>query len=870
MRRIQRKAVRQHVEKTRDTCLGSFYRRSVWKTNMNSSVKVLRRKIDPTGQISSRDRKSALSSNEGLLSIIVSGWVVGTWAGLALHIESKTIGLACALTLSILMLFGRTQRRSVQIVIMVSGFALLGALRSSIESSGVLAEHQPIHDIADGRIVELHGRVKTIDENVAPRTGLVERFGYNPSAHVLQVQDAVIKEGPGSEIEMKSVLIRVASSHESTTGLRIGDLISLRGTLHGGRRVTNPGMEISRTIDPWVKVPHQELISIRHRGSDHHNGIGFWLKAWRIWVVETLEESMSDWGSDESRALVRAMVVGDRTTGFDELMIPYRRTGLAHYLAVSGFALGVMIAVPRCITPVRSRFVRNTVVLVTIVIAMASIELRAPAWRAGIVALVVGIGSLLGRDWKRTNLLALAALILLMVNPRELLNPGFQLSFLVVASLLVLAPILDKRLEWCSIVLSGKSGGSVLVWFRKSCSCGLVAWAAASPIVFYHFGIVSPAGALMSILAGPLVALIIVLSVGSILLATAVPWMTNPAGPLASISAEFLNHVAVFFSSLPGCCFLMHPPNVVWVIGCEYLLWRGLLEHKRWERYCMCLVVVILVVWMIPDTPRARSDSIELTTLDVGNGTCHLVKGGGGWVMVDSGSSSTRSACAKILFPAVRTLGIERFDAVFISHPNIDHFSMLADLMGRIVIDQIVIGHSFIDHAETPEGEASRLLLEIADEWNIELVTAGAGAQIDAGGLIWDVLHPRNDFHSDIQNDHSLVLGARRRSVSDPDTYDILFTGDIEELGMRSIMSGSGPIQVGVLEAPHHGSIRRSTEAFLNSIQFDLLVQSTGRGRLIHDYLGALIEGRRRMITALHGAIQVDIGVKGELKLETY
>ena len=64
------------------------------------------------------------------------------------------------------------------------------------------------------------------------------------------------------------------------------------------------------------------------------------------------------------------------------------------------------------------------------------------------MALVVCFGSLLGRDWKRTNLLALAALILLMVNPRELLNPGFQLSFLVVASLLVLAPVLDKRLEW--------------------------------------------------------------------------------------------------------------------------------------------------------------------------------------------------------------------------------------------------------------------------------------------------------------------------------------------------------------------------------------------------------------------------------------
>ena len=144
------------------------------------------------------------------------------------------------------------------------------------------------------------------------------------------------------------------------------------------------------------------------------------------------------------------------------------------------------------------------------------------------------------------------------------------------------------------------------------------------------------------------------------------------------------------------------------------------------------------------------------------------------------------------------------------------------------------------------------------------------GDQINAGGLVWDVLHPRSDFKSDIQNDHSLVLGVRRYSVSDTDRYDILFTGDIEELGMRSLMDESRPVQVQVLEAPHHGSVRKSTEAFLNSIQFEVVVQSTGRGRLIHDHLGALIRGRKRMITAIHGAVQVNIGVDEQLKIGSF
>ena len=828
-------------------------------------MKVLRRTLDPTDRVRDQIRKAALSSKEGLLTPIVGGWMIGTWAGLSVSINSSVAAATCAVILSLLVVFGRTQRRSIQVWLIVFGFTLLGALRSSLDDSGIRAEHRPIHDIADGRIIELRGGITSIDENVTPRTGLVERFGYNPRVHVLQIQDAVVHDASESGIAIDSMVVRVASSGESTTGLRIGDRISLRGTLHAGRRVTNPGMDVPRSVDPWINVPHPELISISHRGSEHRQGVGSWLKSWRGWVLETLDESMGGWGSDESRSLVRAMVVGDRTEKFNELMIPYRRTGLAHYLAVSGFALGVMIAIPRCITPIQSRFVRNTVVLLTILVAMASIELRAPAWRAGIVALVVSIGSLLGRDWKRMNLLSLAALILLMVNPRELLNPGFQLSFLVVASLLILAPLLEKRIEGCSIAWTGGSGGSVQMWIRKSCACGLVAWATATPIVFYHFGIISPSGALMSILAGPLVALIIVLSVGALLVSATVPWITNPVGPLAAVSAEILNQVADFFSSLPGCCLLMHPPNMVWVMGCEYIIWRWLFNHRRWERYIMLAIALVLTLSMIPISAKVESDSIELTTLDVGNGTCHLVKGQSGWVMVDSGSSSTRSACARILAPAVQALGIERIVTVFISHPNLDHFSMLADLMGRVVIDQIVIGESFHTHTETSQGGASKLLLEIAEEWNIEVVTVEEGVQIDAGGLLWKVLHPPIDYQSDIANDHSLVLGVRRRSATDSDDYDVLFTGDIEELGMQTVMDALGPVQVKVLEAPHHGSVRKSTELFLDSIQFELIIQSTGRGRLMHDHFGALVQGKDRLITALHGAIRVDIDAGGQL-----
>ena len=288
--RNQWKAVSRQIEKSQDSFISLFLLPTCMETTMNSSVKVLRRAIDPAGRISVRIRKADLSSEDGLLTFIVSGWIIGTWAGLYVPFDTRLAASTCAVTLGIVMVFGRKQRRSLQVWIIVLGFALLGALRSSIDSSGSLVEHQAIHDIADGRIIKLSGRVSSIDENVTPRTGLVERFGYNPSAHVLEVREAVVHDGSEFGISIDSVMIRVASSGESTTGLRIGDKISLRGTLHGGRRATNPGMKMPRSVDPWIKVPHQELISITKREVEHDNGNQFWFKSWREWVVETLDD----------------------------------------------------------------------------------------------------------------------------------------------------------------------------------------------------------------------------------------------------------------------------------------------------------------------------------------------------------------------------------------------------------------------------------------------------------------------------------------------------------------------------------------------------------------------------------------------------
>ena len=772
--------------------------------------------------------------------------------------------------LLIVIVFGMKKRWTGNSSLLFTGFLLLGILRASMVPWGMNKDEAPIHSIADGRVVCVTGRITEIQESIRPSTGILERFGYVPSTHILRMSDVCITDGIGISHSADTIEVRINSEEGSTTGLMAGDLVALRGNLYGFQPKTNPGRTPRLKTDPWVKVPNKELISIKQRDRLDGYSIESLLNCWQQSVVRLLDDSMSDWGVPESRSLVRAMVLGDRSGEFNELMIPYRRTGLAHYLAVSGFALGVIIAIPRLLTPIDSKVIRSLVIMLTVVVGMASIELRAPAWRAGIVALVVTTGSLFGRDWKRMNLLALAAFLLLMVDPEELMNPGFQLSFLVVASLLVLAPVVERWLEVLSTYSPVSLEGTLFTWVRKSCACGLAAWSVATPIVFFHFGIVSPAGALMSIVAGPLVALIIVLAVLSIVLSIAAPWCLNPAGPMASLLAETMNHLASWFSMLPGCCLIAPPPSAIWIICCELLIWRLILHQRPWERSCIVAGTVLLSCTLLLSPSSPESELIEITTLDVGNGTCHLVKGTNGWVMVDSGSATIRNGCARVLLPTMKALGISELKCVFISHPNLDHFSMIGDLIGRVGIDRIVVGNSFIEHARRKPDGPSALLLDIASQWNTEVVVTQGGQELFSAGLIWKVIHPYSDFISRVENDHSLVIGVHRFGSGEEHDFDALFTGDIEEHAMKTLIDRKLKIRAIVLEAPHHGSVRPSTGDFLSSIKYELIIQSTGRSRLISDHLSDLVVRSKRLITAVHGAIQVRLGAEKHYEVSCF
>ena len=792
-------------------------------------------------------------------------WCLGTAAGLQVDPGILVGGVALVGITTEALMANRSHGRGIPLLL--TGFILLAGLRSIILPEAGRPPGHVLREIADGRIVTARGVVEGIEEDHAPRIGALEGYGYVPRTHRIELTDVVVDEPGTDPRRAAALLVRVLCESGSTSGLVIGDVVGVTGRLHSGRGPRNPGDAGGIDLQPWLTVPDLGLVRVVGRMEPVGSEAIDLLASWRGWVVDSLRTSMGEAGDPDGRSLVCAMMLGERGRDFERIIAPFRRTGTAHYLAVSGFAIGVMIAVPIFAFPRGMRRIRSLTTILVIGLAVSVIDMRSPAWRAALMASFGSIGALSGREWGRLGMLSLSGLFLLMISPKDILNPGFQLSYGVVAALIVLAPKLEQVLPSGGGLPASGLAGMPARWFIKAVSCGLAAWIVATPMVWHHFGVVSPLGAIVSVVAAPLVAATIILAMVSLSWELVSAGSPNPAGYLTATLATLLHSGTGVVSSWPWCCFVIEAPGIVRTVLLELVAWRSVLARGRKERVAIAVAFIMMMAVPFGGPGNEHDLGVEVHTLDVGNGTCHLVRGPDGWSMVDSGSASISSAFDRVLLPALRELGVGRIRCTLITHPNLDHFSMVGDVIGRIPLDRIVVGASFLEKArDDPDGAENRLLREAA-RWGVTIDGVGRGDVLSEGGLRWNILHPGTEFTSRVENDHSLVVGLHRSITPEAGRFDVLFTGDIEEQAMRVLLDGGPPPRARVVEAPHHGSVRSSTAEFMRACDPEVVIQSTGRRRLDRDLFAEACGGIRRLVTARHGAIHTSIDDGGSLEV---
>ncbi len=626
---------------------------------------------------------------------------------------------------------------------------------------------------------------------------------------LLQVEQS-IGEGTSSRVD---ALVQVVVSADAVP-CTAGERIRVHGWLRGFGPSRNPGgfdmvgWARDRRIAGSVHVERADLIRV----AGHPNTMGALVARWRGAVDASLQRVIASEHLDAS-ALVAASTTGAALPGLRHVARTFAACGIQHLVAISGFNFAVLSgALLGCLGIFRpSSRLMGAALLGLAALFVLSIEpevssLRA-AWMGGSVALT----HVAGRRVPFSVVLSISLAMLLLADPRSAHDPGLQLSFAAILGLRSGASLLQ---QWVDSLLHGPHLAMVLLRRSLQPLCAAVgAWFATLPVIWMHFGsvpllcipctlLLSPAFALMVILANAAVALDPIWRSGG-----------GAMGQLAILDARLVMLVARETAQWPGA---LPSPARGWAIEDE-------------------------VAW-----------HFRIDMLDVGNGSCHLIRCGDSCVLYDCGSLGASSVGSRTVLPALFALGVERIDCVVISHPNLDHFGALPEVVNAIDVKEVIVTNAFLRWAERDDGPVAAAV-EAVGRSNTLVRSMRAGDVLSLGGLTLSAVHPSSDDPALDANDGSLVVRIDAGALS------LLMTGDLARRGCPLVLSSGKAMLEGihVLELPHHGSFQPAAAALVEHIDAPIILQSTGQQRWLNDRWGQLLSRAQRMVTARDSACAV-------------
>jgi len=579
-------------------------------------------------------------------------------------------------------------------------------------------------------------------------------------------------------------------------------------------------------------------------------------------------------------ALLRALVLGDNDPELRDIQEQFRRTGTSHHLSISGLHVAVLAAFVFGICRLLRLRPRTSVLMTSAFIALYGVAAlpSPPVVRSVLLGIFVGIGLATGRHRDPVQLLCISVFAMLIYKPLDLFSAGFQLSFGVVLGLIIFTPPLDKWLrnynasDWPLTRQPTRSTFSMFLdYFSRAFAAGFVAWIISMPLVAYHFGQVNPWAVVASVVLAPFVFIALIGGFLKIILTLLFPGGAIGWAWLASGPMHLMQTILGWLDRIPGSDFPFPAPPI-WLITVFYAFCLMMLlpyRRPKWHLLIrfgpviLCAFALLLPAFrvnanLIPDA------TLKMTLLSVGAGQCAVIEAPGGkTVLIDAGSTSLTDALRKCIAPFLREKGVTHIDQLLLTHSDYDHISSVGEIAEVYDVREVLCGPRF--RAIATENFAADHLLRQLDAMNLppRIISTGERIPLSRDAEIEVIASPKDPNLS--SNDSGIVCRIHYAGRS------ILFTGDIQEVGMRTLLRSGQNLRADVLIAPHHGSSEISTSAFIDAINPSTVLSSNDRSLTgKQKRLDALLKDRTLLRTNECGAITVTIHVDGRMQVERF
>lgn len=659
-------------------------------------------------------------------------------------------------------------------------------------------------------------------------------------------------------------LVRV-DVYKNRRNFNFGDEVILEGLISRVHGLRNPGIfDYSRymavkNIYSALKVKENNFVETV--GINSSNPV----KKSAYSLRHKIRSLLDAYFDEPFNGFLKAILIGDRSDLKYSLKDDFVKTGTVHILAISGLHVGLIASIFLFVfaflkVPKKANLILTMVLLVFYSFAAGS---NPPILRAVIIFFVFVAGYLINRETDILNSLSIAAILILLWNPKELFDPSFQLSFASVASIVVFAPKIDSVFKIGAVKGSFSVPTRIRLYILKSVSISIAAWLGVWPFVSYYFNIASPIAIIANIIIIPFLFVVMAASLLFLFISAFSNFFTAYLAKAISIIQEALFFINHSLSILPFSYFRTAAPSIIF--SALYYSLLSLFVFTIRKKYIFIAILLFLNVVIWKDTVVGyKGKFLKITFFDVGQGDSILIEfPKKGNILIDGGSGGEEEKFdigRSVIAPYLWNSSIKRLDAIIVTHFHEDHLGGILYLLKNFDVGCVMDNGAKSSSDDKLYGEYKKVIREK----RIRHIAIGEGDEIGPIDHIrLYVLNPEKKDEISDSNDNSIVLKLVYENKK------ILFCGDITDKTMECLSSSYGEfLKSDILKIPHHGSFvgkEGTVKNFLKRISPEVSIISVGRRSRFKAQLEKVIN----IITSLNsdsyntrdnGAIRIFIG----------
>lgn len=544
----------------------------------------------------------------------------------------------------------------------------------------------------------------------------------------------------------------------------------------------------------------------------------------------------------DTASFAKAILLGDTSDLSYETDTALKTSGIRHVVAVSGLHISSLFAVIYLLFR-KNRWMTFFASVIILPFFAAATGFSPSVMRAVLMAGLMSLGMALEEEYDGLTSLSFAAFVMMILNPFVVCSVSFQLSVSSVAGILILTPVIYKKMKKHFSKINPKSKmGKLLFWFCGAISVSMGAQLFSLPFSAYYFGSIS--------LVGPLTNLLIIWIIPVLFCGIAVvgilggilPGLCQILGLILSWPIRFVLKISKFLSHIPFAAVYTQSAFIVaWVVF-FYCLFIIFILTRRKLRVCFFLTCIAFFAAIAASILIPKQDTLRLHVLDVGEGQAILLQNKGSTYLIDCGGSSDTKAADEIA-QTLLSQGTFKLDGLILTHYDSDHCNALEYLLTRISVEAFYLpvqGRG--DLAESLESRYTDRINWLDSLSSLKLAT---------GTLTF---FPSEA--SKISNENSVCI------LFESEECVILITGDRSRTGEKELLRKYLLPDVDILVAGHHGSQNATSPELLQAVRPELVIISAGAnnryGHPSQETLNRLSDfGCKIFRTDLQGAVLV-------------